>query len=64
MRSIAQGGKPSKGAIRLIKGGLGYMVKGQTSKGGNNPPPTREAGDIKTALASLPLDHVAQPAFN
>ena len=48
MRSIAQGGKPSKGAIRLIKGGLGYMVKGQTSKGGNNPPPTREAGDVKT----------------
>lgn len=48
MRSIAQGETPRKGAIRIIKGGLGFMVKGQSCKGGTKPPPQREAGDITT----------------
>lgn len=41
MKSIAKG-------VRIIKGGLGIVIKGQKGKWNGSLPPTRETGDIST----------------
>lgn len=45
MESIAKG-------VRIIKGGLGIIIKGQKGRWNGTPPPERESGDISTFSAA------------